>query len=325
MAALDDLQPDRRAVLQLLVARGRGYDQIAELLDLPEIVVRRRAHDALTTLAGGPGGLLTEPRALLCDYLVGELPASRRAEARRLLADDPAARRFARTAAARLSALPGAQLPELPPEDEEVADALDALDARRERKAELAHSSHRGGWLIVGAIAAVVVAAVIALSILAGGSNDDGSPKASTSDTTPATTDRTTYAAQLTSPSGGGAKGEVALRPNTDGATVLALNATGLAPSLRLSGDRIAVYAVWLSGPEVDPLFIGFTKAVEDDGALQQGGLLNGVKDSPAVDASDLQKYHTLFVTREILPADSKSAPATPGKVALTGTLGIVQ
>ena len=120
MASLADLQPDRRAVLQLLVARGRGYDQISELLNLPEIIVRRRAHDAITTLAGGDQGLDDARRALLCDYLVGELPASRRAEARSVLADDPAARRFARSAAGRLGAIEGAQLPELPPEDEEV-------------------------------------------------------------------------------------------------------------------------------------------------------------------------------------------------------------
>ncbi len=199
MAALNDLSPDRRAVLQLLVARGRGYDEIAELLHLPEIVVRRRSHDALTELAGGSHDLPDPQRALLCDYLVGELPASRRAEARALLADDAAARRFARGAAARLSSLPGAQLPELPPEDEEVAEALDALDARRDREVEIQRSSRTGAWLLVAGIAIAVIAAVVTLSVLAGGSDDapTANRPSDTSSDTPTETPRTLLLGRL--------------------------------------------------------------------------------------------------------------------------------
>jgi hypothetical protein len=55
MPRLDDLPPDLRATLSLLVDRGKSYAQVAELLDIPEQAVRDRAHAALDALAGAPG------------------------------------------------------------------------------------------------------------------------------------------------------------------------------------------------------------------------------------------------------------------------------
>jgi hypothetical protein len=55
MPRLDDLPPDLRATLSLLVDRGKSYAQVAELLGIPEQAVRDRAHAALDALAGVPG------------------------------------------------------------------------------------------------------------------------------------------------------------------------------------------------------------------------------------------------------------------------------
>ncbi len=55
MPRLDDLPPDQRATLSLLVDRGKSYAQVAELLNIPEQAVRDRAHAALDALAGAPG------------------------------------------------------------------------------------------------------------------------------------------------------------------------------------------------------------------------------------------------------------------------------
>jgi hypothetical protein len=55
MPRLDDLPPDLRATLSLLVDRGKSYAQVAELLGIPEQAVRDRAHAALDALAGTPG------------------------------------------------------------------------------------------------------------------------------------------------------------------------------------------------------------------------------------------------------------------------------
>jgi hypothetical protein len=52
MPRLDDLPPDLRATLSLLVDRGKSYAQVAELLGISESAVRDRAHAALDALAG---------------------------------------------------------------------------------------------------------------------------------------------------------------------------------------------------------------------------------------------------------------------------------
>ena len=48
---LDALAPDQRAVVQLVLQRGRSYAQIAELLKISEDAVRARAHAGLAALA----------------------------------------------------------------------------------------------------------------------------------------------------------------------------------------------------------------------------------------------------------------------------------
>jgi Anti-sigma-K factor rskA, C-terminal/Sigma-70, region 4 len=54
MPRIDDLPPDLRATLSLLVDRGKTYAQIAELLGISESAVRDRAHTAIDMLAGAP-------------------------------------------------------------------------------------------------------------------------------------------------------------------------------------------------------------------------------------------------------------------------------
>jgi hypothetical protein len=55
MSRLDDLPPDQRAVLMLLVAQGKSHAEIAGMLGIPQDTVRDRARRALDALAAGPG------------------------------------------------------------------------------------------------------------------------------------------------------------------------------------------------------------------------------------------------------------------------------
>ena len=55
MTELDRLPPDQRAVLSLVLDRGKSYAEVAELLGIPENTVRDRAHAALDALADGCG------------------------------------------------------------------------------------------------------------------------------------------------------------------------------------------------------------------------------------------------------------------------------
>jgi hypothetical protein len=61
MTEPDRLPPDQRAVLSLVLDRGKSYAQVAAMLSIPEATVRERAHAALDTLAtSGDAG---EPEA----------------------------------------------------------------------------------------------------------------------------------------------------------------------------------------------------------------------------------------------------------------------
>jgi hypothetical protein len=51
MTELDRLPPDQRAVLSLVLDRGKSYGEVAEMLAIPESAVRDRAHAALDALA----------------------------------------------------------------------------------------------------------------------------------------------------------------------------------------------------------------------------------------------------------------------------------
>jgi hypothetical protein len=54
MSHFDDLPPDLRATLSLLLDRGKSYAEIADMLAIPESAVRDRAHAALDALSAGP-------------------------------------------------------------------------------------------------------------------------------------------------------------------------------------------------------------------------------------------------------------------------------
>jgi hypothetical protein len=56
MAGLDDLEPQDRAVVELLLDKGQSYGQIARTLELPEERVRAFARNAVGQLRDSGGG-----------------------------------------------------------------------------------------------------------------------------------------------------------------------------------------------------------------------------------------------------------------------------
>jgi len=113
MATLDSLPPDQRAVLQMVLQRGRSYGDIAAMLSIERSAVRRRALDAFDAL--GPTNSIPSPqRALLTDYLLGQLPARAAEEVREQLGGTPPGRARARVVSAQISSLARAPLPEIP-------------------------------------------------------------------------------------------------------------------------------------------------------------------------------------------------------------------
>ncbi|MGZ4168409.1 MAG: RNA polymerase sigma factor [Solirubrobacteraceae bacterium] len=106
MSSLDSLPGDQRAVLQLVLGRGRSYDEIARLLSIKPSAVRERAQIALDAI-GPHTDVAPEQQQRVADYLLGQLSAADAQEARDLLADSPSARAWARVVASELSPLAG--------------------------------------------------------------------------------------------------------------------------------------------------------------------------------------------------------------------------
>lgn len=113
MASLDSLPADQRAVIQLVLQQGRRYDDIAAMLSIDRAGVRQRALDAFDAL--GPDNSIPDPqRALLTDYLLGQLPTRVADQVQDGIAEDPAQRAWLRIVASEVGGLATAGLPAIP-------------------------------------------------------------------------------------------------------------------------------------------------------------------------------------------------------------------
>jgi hypothetical protein len=116
MPSLDNLPGDQRAVLEMVLKRGRSYDDIARLLSLDRAAVRERAQIALDTI-GPHTEVAPGQQHRIADYLLGQVSDAEAAEVRDLLADSPSDRAWARVVSSELAPLTGGTpLPEIPVE-----------------------------------------------------------------------------------------------------------------------------------------------------------------------------------------------------------------
>ncbi|MGN6190406.1 MAG: hypothetical protein ACTHOE_16065, partial [Conexibacter sp.] len=117
MSGLDGLPPDQRAVLQLILVQGRGYDDLAATLRLDATAVRERAHAGAGALAESipPAHALgADTRGRVVDYLLGQQDDGERIVTFAELGDSPAACRWAQALRERLAPIARAELPEVP-------------------------------------------------------------------------------------------------------------------------------------------------------------------------------------------------------------------
>ena len=341
MASIDNLPPDQRAVLQMVLGRGRGYDEIAEMLQIDRSDVRERAIGALEAL--GPGTRVpADRRAVLTDYLLGQLPESDSDETRDQLARSPSERAWARVVASELQPLSEGPLPEIPSAAGDTDGGGEAPRAPAgEREAPVAAaaatataepepprptdrgprslgpaSSRRGGWVLLGLVGAIVVAVVVVLIATSGGSSHKSNASASTNSgsTTPAAGTGTT--AQGCNPQTSTTACPVAqinLRSPSSSSTI------GIAEVLK-KGNTTAIaivaqgvpantrhdaYAVWLANSSSDAQRLGFVNpGVGRNGRLQTAGGL----------PSNASRFKQLLVTLE-----TKPNPPQPGTIVLQG------
>jgi hypothetical protein len=323
MASIDTLAPDQRAVLELVLRRGRSYDEIAQLLSIDRAGVRERALAALDAL-GPRTRVPAERRALITDYLLGALPASVAAEVREHLGESAGERAWARAVGSELGALSEGPLPEVPGEtrSRRAATPAGAESGKAEPVAAPAaggpepvrRSSRIGGAILLAAGAIAVLAVILVLVLSGGGSSHKPAINASRASSTAApaartgatgTTGSTRVLAQINlKPPNGGKQLGIAEVLQAQGRVGVAIVAQGLAANAKRPPNA---YAVWLYNSPTDSHILGFVNpAVGSNGQLKTAGGL----------PSNASHYKNLLVTLE-----TQSNPRTPGQVVLEGPL----
>ena len=325
MSPFDDLPPDQRATLSLLLLQRKSYAEVAALLSIQEGSVRDRAHSALAVLAGGaPIGqkareLTVARREDIGDYLLGQqVSAAARLATRAYLDRSAVARTWAGAIASRAHPAgprraagdPGRRRParqRLP------GDPADRSPQARERSggplgirpSGSLPSSRLGGALLLAVIAAAVIAAVVLIVGGSGsgshsGANASSSPGKSSSSKASTTASGPTEDARLTLTSPDPASKAVGVVEilSEGGKHAFYIAADHLAPS------RGFFYAIWLYNSPTSHQALSKSPPVGSNGRLEGGALL------PA-NAGD---YHRMLVTRE-----TSERPTRPGPIVLSG------
>lgn len=327
MSRLDDLPPDLRASLSLVLLQQKSYAELGGLLGIERHAVHDRAHAALALLAPRQARALSvAEREQVGEYLLGQLDAGGRREAQTYLAGSEPARAWAQALAGELGQLAPEGLPEIPAARNGAARGG---AARRAAEPGAAVSvSRRGGAILLGAIAVVVVVAVVLVVGIGGGGG--GSHPATTGASATHGSTTTGKAKASTTPSGATGASGVTGASGATGAThskALPLvppsgsttKALGVAYVLSEKGQRAfyvfskglptpatgAFYAVWLEGsPSAADYPLGSLPAAGSDGLIEGGGPL----------PSDAGSYTRIIVTTE-----TSHKPTHPGPTVLGG------
>jgi hypothetical protein len=304
LSRIDELPPDQRAALQLLLKQGRSYDDIAGMLRIEPDAVRERARAALDALGPEDVGLTLERQDEIADYLLGQQPASQRAATREFLEGSAAGRAWARVVATELRPLAGDALPEIPAEAAEVDEAFDALQARTEHREQVQKSSKLGGILLIAAVAILLVVGIIVLVSDGGDDGGGGSDAAETTATTQAPTPQVEATIELQRPEGQGGRAEGAAQvARQGGQRAVALVAQGLP-----AANQNRFYALWLYSSQEKAQFLGFPdpQPTGKQGRIETGFAL----------PQDAANFDSIVVTRE-----TRRRPETPGTIILRGEL----
>jgi hypothetical protein len=307
MSRLDALPADQKSVLQLLLRKGKGYDDLSELLRLDSSEVRSRAYDALDTLGPGAGGLSTERRHAISDWLLGQQSPDEAIATRAFLDGSAAGRAWAHGVARELEPLAGDRLPDLPAEDAST-DAIPFAPAPAPGAAAPRVSRRGGALLIGGVVLAVAVAAVLVVALTGGGKDDNSAAGTATQ-----AADTTSTAAQpqvraqinLTPPRNAPAKKALAIVQIVDVSGEQAINAVsqGLPTS-----NKNAAYGIWAySSPSQAKLVGGFDKKDDKGHLVYQGAVPKDV---------NLAGYKEILVTLE-----TTGRPTRPGTIYLRGAI----
>jgi hypothetical protein len=292
MATFDQLSPEQRAIVELVLRQGKTYAELAEMLNLPEPRVRELARDALVELAPvSVRGVEEDWRGQLADYVLGQQAGPEATATKGHLRRSEAARSWARSLLDSLEQFyENGSVPSIPDGERGRAarrpQAAAAAPARgddgRTRPALNATDPVTRRRLLAGAAAlALVLLALLVwpVGLLTGDDEDTSSA------------DTTEPAAQGTGGQGQAADGGpagIAIVVEQDGKKQLLVQAARLAPSGQSEG-----YYVWLYNGQGDAKSLG-GQVTDEQGNYQAIG------DLPA----DFRNFRSIDVTRQRIGND---------------------
>jgi sigma-70-like protein len=305
MRDMDELPPDQRAVLSLVLTQQRSYGEVASMLGIPEQSVRERAHAALDALA-------------------------------KQAQSSPASAQSSRNGSDQGEPQPNVAGPELgtfPAPSPEPQTGLASDQTEPAAAGASRPSSRLGGAIMLGVIAVAVVVTTIVLSSGGKGSGSGGSSHTQSSAGATSARSRQTGTGSGSTGTGSGQTGAASGSTGSTGAGVhldsrFALSSSEAAS--KASGQGLVVsqgkarafyvtaqglpptsgffYAVWLYNSQSDSYPLGRSN-VGANGRLEGGGPLT---------APSLSSFHRLVVTRE-----QSQHPTHPGPIVLSGPFAL--
>lgn len=351
MASLENLPADQRAVLALVLQRGRSFDDIAALLSIDRAAVRERALKGLEAL-GPETDVDPARRALIADYLLGQLPPRVAEGVRGELGTSASQRAWARVLAGEIAPLSSRPLPEIPPasqtaraehadhevdrgepargepSDEPAAVAPLALSeapgartggrSERDPARPRPRSSRTGGAILLGVVLLVVIAAVIVIITTSGGSSSKSSTQASISTTATASASTGSSATATSSTSSARPVAQVNLTSPSGNAAVKGVAIVvkqGTAEGLVIRAQGVP------ANTKSNAYAVWLSNSGSDErilGFVNPGVTATGVLQTAGALPAGAAHYKQLLVTLE-----SQAKPRAHGTVILQGALSL--
>jgi hypothetical protein len=310
MSRLEELPPDQRAALSILLRQRKTYAEVAAMLGIGEQAVHDRAHAALAVLAPQEArGLTPAMRQEIGDYMLSQQPGvAERLRTRTLLSSDAQASRWAQALAAQLGG--EGELPDLPPpptastpqagESAAPYSLAEAAASPSLWEPPAPRSSRLGGALLLAAIAAAVVVVLI-LVFAGGGSGKHSSSGSKTASTGTKTEPKAEARFPLKAPGKSASTGTVEIL-SEGGKHAFYIQAE------HIPATRGFFYAVWLYNSQSDALPLSKSPPVGKSHKLAGAALL-------PENAGD---FREILLTKE-----TSSRPKRPGHIVLHGPFKI--
>jgi hypothetical protein len=282
MATFDQLSPEQRAIVELVLRQGKTYDELAEMLNMPEPRVRELARDALVELAPvSVRGVEEDWRGQLADYVLGQQAGPEATATKGHLRRSEAARSWARSLLDSLEQFyENGSVPAIPDGERRSRRQEPAAERTRPSLAPASDPAVRRRLLAgAGALLLVVLLAVLfwPIGLVTGGddsnSSADSSQRASQSGANQ----------NQNQPAASGAPAGIAIVVEQNGKKQLLVQAARLPVSGKSEG-----YYVWLYNSQGDAKSLGGQ-------VTDQQGNYQAIGDLPA----GFENYKFIDVTRQ--------------------------